>query len=168
MFHSLSLALLLTHLKHHDIVPSIHPAACISSLPRCVQNISHLPGPHCIMELPLSHIPQTCLFHNFILWMAPEHTYGLPQSCNSFLTFFFSSSYPPQPILSWVSLIPLQIPILNLSASVHCLSCSHHQVPGISLQPRTLLPHEPTSNSLAPVIFKSYMRTSHSPFRIRS
>lgn len=154
MFHSLSLAFLLAHLKYHDIVPSIHPATCVSSLLHCVQNISHLARPHCIMELPLFHIPQTCLFPNFILWMAPKCTYELPQSYTSFLSFFFSSSYPLQPILSWVSLIPLQSPIWNLSASVNCLSCSHYQVHGNSLRSRTLLPHEPTSNSLAPVIFK--------------
>ena len=154
MFHSLSLALLVADLKHHDLVPSIHPAACVSSLLHCVQNISHLARPPCIMELPLSHIPQTCLFPNCILWMAPERTYELPQSCTSFFSFFFSSSYPLHPILSWVSLISLQSPIWDSSASVHCLSCSHSQVHGNSLLSRTMLPHEPTSNSLALVIFK--------------
>lgn len=151
MFHSLSLAFLLAHLKHHDIVPSIHPATCISSLLHCVQNISPAKALH--HGAPLSHIPQTCLFLILSCECSWTHIW-IASSYTSFLSFFFSSSYPLQPILSWVSLIALQSPIWNLSASVNCLSCSHYQVHGNSLRSRTLLPHVPTSNSLAPVIFK--------------
>lgn len=134
---------------------SLDPAACFPSLLLCAQNISHLPRPHYIMGVPLSRIPQTCLSPRFLLWMAPEHADELAQIWDSFLSLSLSSSYPSQPVLSWVLLILSQIPIWNPSASIHHPSCSHHQPSsGQQKQPPvlTLLPHEPTSNSSAPVI----------------